>query len=170
METDQKRLKISLRPMEIEDLHRVHEIDTLSFSMPWSERSFRFELTENRNSIVWVAQADQEGQPPVVVGAIVVWVILDEAHVATIAIHPDFRGLGVGRRILARVLLIAYQRGARMVYLEVRQRNLAAQNLYRRFGFVVVGTRPRYYKDNNEDALLMTLERIDPDELQRLMQ
>jgi len=155
--------------MEIDDLRRVHEIDVLSFSIPWSERSFSFELTENRNSIVWVAEAEQEGQPPLVVGVIVVWVILDEAHIATIATHPDFRRMGIARRMIAHTLLIAHQRGARLAYLEVRQSNLSAQNLYYQFGFNVVGTRPRYYKDNNEDALLMTLDRIEADALLRMI-
>jgi [ribosomal protein S18]-alanine N-acetyltransferase len=112
----------------MEDLRRVHEIDKLSFSMPWSERSFTFELTENHNSIVWVAEVQPEDKPPLVVAVIVVWVILDEAHVATIATHPDYRGLGIARRILARVLLVAQQRGARLAYLEVRRSNLAAKN------------------------------------------
>jgi [ribosomal protein S18]-alanine N-acetyltransferase len=168
METDRQRLTVTYRPMQIDDLSRVHEIDILSFSLPWSERSFAFELQENHNSIVWVAEVDLPGQPALVVGVIVVWVILDEAHIATIATHPDFRGMGIARRILAKVLLAAYYRGARLAYLEVRRSNVTAQNLYHKFGFDVVGTRPGYYKDNHEDALLMTLENMQPDELKRL--
>jgi [ribosomal protein S18]-alanine N-acetyltransferase len=168
MEIDWHNLTITYRPMQMQDLRRVHEIDILSFSMPWSEQSFRFELTENQNSIVWVAEAQPPDQPPKVVAALVVWVILDEAHIATIATHPDYRGMGIARRILARVLLRAYERGARQAYLEVRRSNLTAQNLYEKFGFDVVGVRPRYYKDNNEDALLMTLDQLQPEELQRL--
>jgi [ribosomal protein S18]-alanine N-acetyltransferase len=168
MEKDRQRLAVSFRPMQIEDVRSVHEIDTLSFSMPWSERSFAFELAENRNSIVWVAEIEPPDNSPVIVGVIVVWVILDEAHVATIATHPDYRGMGIARRILAKVLLAAYTRGARLAYLEVRRSNETAKILYRKFGFNVVGTRPRYYKDNNEDALLMTLEPLQPEELRRL--
>ncbi len=156
-----------LRPMRLEDVPRVREIDVLSFSMPWSERSYRFELTENRSSVIWVAETG-EGAARVVVGMIVIWAILDEAHVATIAIHPDYRGLGLGRRLLARGLLAAYQRGARLAYLEVRRSNRVAQNLYEQFGFWVAGERPRYYQDNNEDALLMTLEPLDPERLEQL--
>ncbi len=162
---------IILRPMTLQDTARVHEIDRLSFPMPWSERSYRFELTENKKSITWVAEAPggAPDTPPLVVGMIVIWAIIDEAHVATIAAHPNYRGLGIGRRLLARGLLTAVERGARMAYLEVRRSNLAAQKLYEQFGFEIVGVRPRYYKDNDEDALLMTLEPMDPLRLDQLV-
>lgn len=158
---------LSFRTMTLEDVARVHEIDTLSFSLSWSERSYRFEITENRNSINLVVEASTPTNRPVIIGMIVVWVILDEAHIATIAIHPDYRGYGIGRRLLANGLLLGYHRGARLAYLEVRRGNLTAQNLYTKFGFQVVGDRPRYYKDNNEDALLMTLDPLDLPQIQR---
>lgn len=145
-----------LRPMALADVERVHLIDQLSFSLPWSERSYRFELTENTNSSVWVAELDTE-TGPLVVGMIVVWIVLDEAHIATLAIHPDYRKLGIGRQLLLQGLRAAAVRGAQLAYLEVRRSNLAAQALYESFGFEVVGERRRYYKDNQEDALLMTL-------------
>lgn len=156
-----------LRPMIIEDIDQVYAIEKLSFSLPWSERSYRFEILENSHACNWVAEVE-EAEGRVVVGMIVVWVILDEAHVATIATHPSYRQRGVGRRLLARGLLAAYQRGARLAYLEVRRSNHTAQALYQNFGFEVVGERLKYYKDNNEDALLMTLSHIQPEELVRL--
>jgi len=168
MEKDRQPLVVTFRPMDLSDVERVHEIDMLSFSLPWSERSYRFELTENRNSTVWVAEAESGSARPEVVGMIVIWVILDEAHIATLATHPDFRGYGIGRRLLAHGLLAAYRRGARLAYLEVRRSNRVAQMLYEKFGFKVVGERPRYYKDNNEDALLMTLDVIQPENLELL--
>lgn len=166
MRDDLLSSSVTFRRMALEDIARVHEIDLLSFSLPWTERSYRFELTENRNASVWVAEVRQAGKDaPVIAGMIVIWVVLDEAHIATIAVHPDYRGLGVGRKLLAHGLLDAYDRGGRMAYLEVRRSNKIAQEMYIKFGFDVVGQRPRYYKDNHEDALLMTLERIEPDRL-----
>ena len=156
--------------MVLDDLRHVHAIDKLSFSMPWSERSYRFELTENRNSSLWVAELQPPAGDAMIVGLIVVWVILDEAHIATIAVHPDYRSRGIGRRLLAQGLLAAYQRGARLAYLEVRRSNLPAQTLYNTFGFTKVGERPRYYKDNNEDALLMTLDQLQPQVLESLIE
>ena len=160
------RQTLILRPMSLEDVERVYTIDTLSFSLPWTERSYRFELTENRHACNWVAVIEQEGVH-LVVGMIVVWVIIDEAHIATLAVHPDYRQHGIGRRLLAQGLLAAYERGARLAYLEVRRSNLAAQSLYYAFGFQQVGERLRYYKDNNEDALLLTLEHINLDPLRK---
>lgn len=156
---------ITYRPMAVKDVPRVREIDVLSFSMPWSERSYRFELIENTHSENWVAEITRPGMPPEVVGMTVLWVIMDEAHIATLAVHPDYRGLGIGKRLLAKALLAAYQRGARLAYLEVRRSNQVAQALYQQFGFTIVGERKRYYQDNNEDALLMTLDQVQPDRL-----
>ncbi len=167
MDTSQQSTTIRFRPMTLADVPRVHEIDMLSFSMPWSERSYRFEVTENRNSLILVAEVNRPDASPELAGMIVVWVILDEAHIATIASHPDYRGQGIGRRLLAGALLQAYERGARLAYLEVRRSNLIAQRLYFQFGFKVVGERPRYYQDNNEDALLMTLETLEPEALKK---
>ena len=88
----------------------------------------------------------------------IVWIISDEAHIATIAIHPEFRGLGYGKRLLAETLRQSIMRGVILATLEVREGNLNALNLYRSFGFIVVGQRPQYYRDNNENALVMTVE------------
>jgi [ribosomal protein S18]-alanine N-acetyltransferase len=165
MSTQPPSFSLSFRTMTLADVPRVHEVDKTSFSLAWSERSYRFEITENRNSINLVAEAAFGESKPVVIGMIVMWVILDEAHVATIAVHPDFRGYGIGRKLLAKGLSAAYDRGARMAYLEVRKGNLPAQHLYDKFGFQVVGERPRYYKDNNEDALLMTLDSLQLEQL-----
>jgi [ribosomal protein S18]-alanine N-acetyltransferase len=156
---------LTFRPMTLADVARAHEIDVLSFSLSWSERSYRFEITENRNSINLVAEISGPADGASIIGMIVIWVILDEAHVATIAVHPDYRGHRIGQKLLANGLAAAYERGARLAYLEVRKGNITAKNLYEKFGFKVVGDRPRYYKDNNEDALLMTLENLQIEQM-----
>lgn len=135
------------------DVPAVHEIDLLAFSLPWPERSFRFEVTSNPAARCWVAEA--EGR---IVGMIVVWMIVDEAHIATIATHPDFRRQGIGDELLTHALVSAISEGAVKSLLEVRASNEAAQRMYRRFGYVEDGRRPRYYKDNHEDAILMSLD------------
>jgi ribosomal-protein-alanine N-acetyltransferase len=153
-------VELRFRKMQVEDVEQVYAIDVLSFSLPWSERSYRYEVSENQNSRNWVAEAvDAEGHTQIV-AMIVVWLILDEAHIATIAIHPDFRHRGIGRRLLAIALLHAAEHGAIQSFLEVRRGNLNALALYQQFGYEVVGVRPGYYQDNREDALLMTLDPI----------
>ena len=145
-----------IRKMTLDDIEQVISIDRVSFSLPWPERSFRFDLTDNPASRCWVAEIDGK-----VVGMIVAWLIVDEVHVATIATHPDFRRRGVAKKLLAHTLQYLKEEGAQSSFLEVRASNIAAQEMYRKFGYEESGVRPRYYKDNDEDALLMTLETLD---------
>lgn len=146
-----------VRRMELADLDQVQAIDRISFSLPWPASAYRYELKENPLSLLWVAELRQGDGQRRIAGVVVVWLILDEAHIATIAVHPEYRGQGIGRRLLASAVRDAIYRGAGLATLEVRASNLAAQNLYRRFRFEVVGSRPHYYKDNHEDALIMTV-------------
>jgi ribosomal-protein-alanine N-acetyltransferase len=147
--------------MQIDDLAQVHAIDVQSFSMPWPLSSYRYELLENPASLQWVAEACSPDGACQVVGMIVVWLILDEAHIATIAVQADHRGRGIGRVLLAQALQASIRKGAHMATLEVRAGNQVAQEFYRGFEFEVVNRRPRYYRDNNEDALIMTISGLD---------
>ena len=142
--------------MTLEDIPVVSELDKLSFALPWPERSFRFELTDNPASRCWVFELDGK-----VVGMIVSWLLVDEAHVATIATHPDHRRQGIARKLLTYTLRYMAREGAVTSFLEVRESNLAAQEMYRAFGYEVTGRRKRYYKDNHEDAILMTLSGLE---------
>jgi ribosomal-protein-alanine N-acetyltransferase len=145
--------------MTLEDLPEVLAIDRLSFPSPWPERSYRYELAENRASTLLVADREEDGSRRVV-GYLGFWLIADEVHISTLAVHPDERGQGIGRRLLQDGLRVARARGARMATLEVRPSNKVAIELYRDFGFKLVGRRAGYYRDNGEDALLMTLHRL----------
>jgi len=141
-----------IRLMTFEDLPRVHQIDQDSFSAPWPGEAFAIEL-KNPKARCWVIQeADQ------IIGFIVFWMIIDECHIATIAIDHAFRGKGYARELIQKTLQSSRSEGATHAYLEVRSSNEEAKSLYRSFGFDIVGIRKKYYKDNNEDALLLTLE------------
>lgn len=153
--------EVLTRRMEVADLEQVHAIDTLAFSLPWPERSFLFELTRNPAARCWVAEVDDIERGRRVAGMLVTWMIVDEAHIATLATHPEYRRMGIGRRLLAVGLLQAADEGAQRSMLEVRRGNLPARSLYERFGYQVVSVRPQYYKDNNEDALLMNLAPLE---------
>jgi [ribosomal protein S18]-alanine N-acetyltransferase len=153
-------MKLTIRKMTLEDVPSVIDLDQKSFSLPWPERSFRFELTANPASRCWVAELDGK-----IVGMIVVWLIMDEAHVATVATHPDFRRRGIGTKLLSHALRQIMEEGARSSFLEVRESNFSAQEMYRKFGYEASGRRPRYYKDNNEDAILMNLASLKAERL-----
>jgi [ribosomal protein S18]-alanine N-acetyltransferase len=85
------------------------------------------------------------------------WLVSDELHILSVATMPEFRRRGLGRALLAHAIDFARARGAASVLLEVRRSNEAALALYAAFGFVLARIRPRYYADNQEDAIEMTL-------------
>lgn len=156
-------LQVELRPMTLADLPQVEALDREAFPTPWPENAFRYELTRNPHAICWVAE-----QSAHLVGVIVVWLVLDEAHIATLAVQDDLRKRGIGQKLLARALLLCSESGATSAMLEVRESNRAAQSLYRKLGFEEVGLRKGYYQDTHEDAILMTLAALEPDSLARL--
>jgi ribosomal-protein-alanine N-acetyltransferase len=98
-----------------------------------------------------------------IVGYAGIWVMTDEAHVTTIASHPDVRGRGVGEFLLVALIHRAIEVGARWMTLEVRASNAVAQGLYRKYTFKEMGVRRRYYSDNGEDALVMWTDALDSD-------
>jgi ribosomal-protein-alanine N-acetyltransferase len=170
--------ELVVRPMAGRDLEQVTRLDVMSFPKPWPRSAYEREL-ENPRARCWVIEAAVEDGlefpsaaaapalpsltvPPggvAVVALLVYWLVVGEAHVATLAVHPSFRRQGLGRLILLQALREALAEGARVAYLEVRESNVAAQELYREFGFEPVGRRNRYY--GSEDAVLMTLEPLD---------
>jgi len=153
-------MNLNIRKMTVEDVPAVTALDQISFSLPWPERSFRFEVTDNPASRCWVAEVDGR-----VVGMIVAWLFVDEAHIATLATHPDFRRQGIAQKLLIHTLRYTFDEGAVSSFLEVRESNLAAQEMYRKFGYENTGRRKRYYKDNDEDAILMTLSPLNVESL-----
>jgi ribosomal-protein-alanine N-acetyltransferase len=139
--------------MTVEDLPAVQLIERASFTTPWPAHAYRQELDANRLAHYLVATI---GGEIVAYGGI--WLMVDEAHVTTFAVHPRYRRRRIGERLLLSLLDLAVDRHAREATLEVRLSNLGARRLYEKYGFRPVGIRPRYYSDNQEDALIMTTE------------
>lgn len=152
----------SIRPMESADIPAVFAVDKASAVLYWPERSYHFEVEKNDASRPFVA-VDAEGK---ILGFIVFWLILDEAHLANFAVLSEARCHGIGRALLYRGLRTCYEGGARISYLEVRAGNAPALHLYESSGYHVESIRKHYYQDNHEDALLMNLE---PDDYESLM-
>jgi len=147
-----------IEAMRLEDLEEVQRIELASFSTPWPSNAYRSELETNRLASYLVARIDDK-----VVGYGGMWLMVDEAHITTFAVHPAWRRRRIGERLLLAFLDLARDRRAREATLEVRLSNLPARRLYEKYGFRPVGLRPRYYSDNNEDALIMTTEPLsDP--------
>jgi ribosomal-protein-alanine N-acetyltransferase len=140
-----------VRAMTASDLDRVLLIERLSFGLPWTRRLFEEALFSliAANFVITVNER--------VVGYMCLYTVEDEAHILNVAIHPDRRKKGYGAALMGRVVDILKKQGITQFYLEVREGNLDAIRLYRKFGFVAVGKRKKYYTDTNEDALVMHL-------------
>ena len=139
--------------MTEQDLDRVLLIEGSSFPHSWSRQSFESEI--GRNHLAEYRVARLQGQ---VVGYGGIWVILDEAHLTTLAVDQPHRGQGIATALLSELMDSARRLGANKMTLEVRPSNLVARHLYEQFGFMVKGVRKKYYLD--EDALLMTRDEL----------
>lgn len=156
--------RVVVDPMRLEDVPAVHRIEQLSFRTPWPALAFEQELRGNRLARYVVARAGNT-----VVGFAGVWLMVDDAHVTTFGVHPDWRRQGIGRQLLLNLYELSVAIGARQMTLEVRVSNGAAQALYRAFGFEIVGRRPHYYTDDGEDALVMTTPQLGDPRLRALV-
>jgi len=150
------RVKIKLAPMTEDDVDEVLEIENLSFASPWSKRLFLDELV-NPNSHITLAKGDIDGHESIL-GFACFWIVADETHILNIAVHPGCRRRGIAKSLLTHVLEFAKNKGINYFALEVRNRNQAAIEFYKGFGFKAVGVRKGYYADTGEDAILMELE------------
>jgi len=161
-----------VEPMAVSDLGDVMVIERLSFSSPWSERAYRFEIEQNENSVMvvvrpafplslWDRIRGKAGVKSPVLGYGGLWLLVDEAHISTIAVHPQWRGKGLGELVMLSLLDQGNRRGMQRATLEVRASNEIAQGLYRKLGFESAGRQKRYYSDNNEDAFIMVTPPFD---------
>jgi ribosomal-protein-alanine N-acetyltransferase len=157
---EQGGININIRQMRHADLEQVHHIDSLSFTLPWPKKSFAFELDHNPCSRSWIAETVPSSIESQVIGAIVLWLVADEGHIGTIAVHPDFRRRGIASMLLTHTLESIQREGANSVYLEVRRNNIGAQVLYKKFGFHLTDIRAGYYANDGEDALVLRLDEI----------
>jgi ribosomal-protein-alanine N-acetyltransferase len=183
---DYAGLPYIVEAMHLEHIPEVMEIERVSFPSPWPVQAYRHEVSRNRLAHYFVArhQSTEEHEETVeeqrssllqrvqfwaqttkasghsVVGYCGFWIAADEVHISTIAVDPSYREQGIGQLLLVAAIEQAVNLGANIISLEVRVSNVAAQNLYRKYGFKGVGRRRRYYSDNGEDALIMTAEHI----------
>jgi [ribosomal protein S18]-alanine N-acetyltransferase len=143
-----------IRRMKADDLPEVRTIEALAFSNPWSETTFRGEIQNTSISFpMVVVQRPSER----VIGYIIYWQIGADVQVNNIAVHPDFRGKGIGEALMRYAIAKVRERGATFVTLEVRVSNAAAVTLYKKLGFEVLGLRKNYYTNPDEDAYLLGL-------------
>jgi ribosomal-protein-alanine N-acetyltransferase len=145
---------IAIDDMKHGDLVDVVPIEKLCFGDRWTVQSFANEIDNPASHYFVVREGDR------IVGYAGYWLILEEAHVTTIAVHPAFQRRHIGERLLLHLIDDAAGRGAKWVTLEVRASNMGAQRLYEKYGFTSLGRRKGYYQEDGEDALVMWTENI----------
>lgn len=155
--------QLTIEPMRAEDIPEIMEIERQCFRTPWHENAFYNELY-HQPACYLVAKANGK-----VVGYAGMWIIMDEAHITTLAVHPDYRRQHIGERLLLALLEIATARRARHATLEVRETNLSAQRLYTKYGFYTVAVRKGYYTDTGENALIMWTPTLQSPEYQQIL-
>jgi ribosomal-protein-alanine N-acetyltransferase len=143
-------MALLILPMELSDIDEVLQIERASCPSPWSRNSFISEIRDNEDAHYFVAKS--QGR---IAGYLGSWFILDEAHITTVAVSPDFRRRGVATSLFNFIFAVGEANGITAFTLEVRKSNIGAQRLYSQLGFVFVGIRRGYYQDNNEDAHIM---------------
>lgn len=174
-------MKFYIEPMRPDDVPEVSEVERQCFTNPWPQSAYRRELRSPQNNTYVVlrrylngdeAEASVESRgrigilpfrrrtsiqqrPDPIVGFAGMWIVMDEAHITTIGVLPEYRGNGLGELLLVTLCTAAMRHGAEWVTLEVRVSNDSAQALYRKYGFTQQGVRRRYYSDNGEDAYIM---------------
>ena len=153
METCQDKAKIRVRIAKSSDLDDIYELDVQTFAMPWSKEALSYDILENDNAFVIVAEYEGE-----FAGYADIWTVLDEADLNSIAVRVDFRRKGIGDAIMLAMTEMLSANGVATINLEVRVSNMPAIKLYKKYGFNECGVRPGYYLDNGEDALIMKRE------------
>lgn len=145
--------RVAFRKMEVRDIEKVLRVEKACFRNPWTRQAFYNELTHNQFACYILAELEGD-----TIGYGGMWLIINEAHITNIAIHPDMQGKRFGLRLMLYLMGLAKLRGADKMTLEVRRSNEKAKNLYQKLGFTVTGVRPGYYSDNFEDALIMWVD------------
>lgn len=148
---------IELRRMKMEDVHQVADLEAATFARPWTLLDFQYEVSANPVARYLVAEKDGH-----LFGFAGAHIILDEGHVTNVVVAQEARGQGIGRLLMRGLMQYAANLGVNYMTLEVRQSNHSAISLYKSLGFFKVSVRPKYYEDNQEDALLMVCDKMPP--------
>ena len=155
---------VHVLPMRRRHVRQVLRIEQQVYPRPWSASLFHSELALRSTRAYYIARIGRE-----LVGYAGLMMTVDDGHVTTIAVDPEWHRHKIGTRLLLVLAREAISRGAASLTLEVRMSNRGAQELYRQFGFAPVGVRKNYYQEVNEDALVMWAHEVDRPEYTALL-
>ena len=140
---------LTIEEMKENDIDGVFEVEKNCFEDYWSKDSFKKELSNNLAKYL-VAKIDNK-----VVGYVGIWFVVDEGHITNVAVHEDYRGQKIGDHLIKELVQVCKNNKIISMTLEVRASNVVAQNLYKKYGFIMAGIRKEYYSNNKEDAIIM---------------
>lgn len=157
-----------IRSMREKDVDGIMEIEKVSFGTHhWTENSFKSEIQNSTGTYYSLIDTDNADK---LIGYCGFWIIMDESHVTTIAIHKEYRRKHLGELLLQQIIDHSKDHHAKWITLEVRASNIGAQKLYSKYKFTFCGTRKKYYQDNDEDAMIMWTEDIQTSEYQTMLE
>ena len=166
MSYNKNMIKVAIEKMKENDVPSIMEIEETAFGKyHWSENSFKSEIT-NKLAHYYVGKND-EGKVICYCGF---WNILGEGHITTFAVREEYRKHKIAEQMMLFIFEEAKTLEIKWFTLEVRASNSPAINLYQKYGFETIGTREKYYQDNNEDALIMWTQSIYSDKLKLLIE
>ncbi|NMG09610.1 ribosomal protein S18-alanine N-acetyltransferase [Brasilonema sp. UFV-L1] len=160
------KLELEIKHLTPADLTAVQELDKICFGGLWTLDAYQRELDSPNSDLLGLFSLTSVVK---LLGMSCFWSILDEAHITILAVHPQYHRQGFGQALLYSVLKTACKRGLERATLEVRASNEAAISLYQKFGFQIAGRRRRYYKDNDEDALILWLPDLQQPHFQKTL-
>ncbi len=160
------KLELEIKHLTSADLSAVLELDKICFGGLWTLEAYQRELESQNSDLLGLFSLRSVVR---LLGMSCFWSILDEAHITILAVHPQFHRQGFGQALLYSVLKTACDRGLERATLEVRASNSAAISLYQKFGFKTAGRRRRYYKDSDEDALILWLGNLQQPQFQKTL-
>jgi len=143
--------KITIEQMQSEDLDEIARLEKGSFSDPWPKKAFEAQLNDGASIMLAARLAGQKE----IVGYLCAYFVLVELQLASVAVKNEYRGMGIGEKLVREMIRLGLGLGAEEVWLDVRESNLAARRLYQKLGFREVYRRKNYYRKPKEDALVM---------------
>ena len=144
-------MEIYISDAEIRHLSQMEKIEKLCFSLPWTYDQLKTCLKDAQHECIVALNSDD-----MVFGYVGMMCVLDEGYIGNIAVHPEYRRLGIADRLMKQLKTVAESRGLQFISLEVRAGNEPAIMLYQKHGFVSCGRRSNYYSFPKEDAVIMT--------------
>jgi [ribosomal protein S18]-alanine N-acetyltransferase len=163
---DQVR-KIAIKLLTAPEIPEVVKLDQICLGGLWKAEAYLREIESDKSTLIILCLKKSElEQQPQIIGMACLWSIVDEAHLTLLGIHPDYRHQGLGQLLLFTLLEDAIARRLEWATLEVNEHNLAAINLYQKYGFQIAGSRKNYYQPAGDDALILWLKGIQQDTFQ----